>query len=560
MLGPLFKLIEASLELTVPLVVAAIIDKGIGAEDKGYIVWGSLFLVALGAIGLLFSVSAQYFSAKASVGFASKIRADLFIHTETLSYADIDRIGTSNLITRITSDTDKVQSGLNLALRLLLRSPFVAFGAMIMAFIVDGRAGLIFVAVIPPLCIVIFGIMLISIPLYKKVQGSVDKVLLKTREALSGARVVRAFSKETEKVSEFNRESEGLRREQTKVGRFSALLNPLTYILINLALVWLIQVGAVRIDSGTLTKGELVALYNYMSQILIELIKLANMIISIMKALASASRISAIFDIEPSQKYGLVDKIPENAPYAVKFENAALKYHGSSLPAISGLNLTVGVGERIGVIGGTGSGKSSLINMIARYYDSTEGSVFAFGRPAEEYTKEALRTCVGIVPQRSVLFSGTVRENMQISMPDAEDGEIWSALEAAQIAECVRERGGLDAEVTEGGKNFSGGQRQRLAVARALVRRPKILILDDSASALDFATEAAMRSAINRHCPDSTIFTVSQRTSSIMHCDKIIVLEDGEVEAIGSHSELLSSSATYAEIHEVQFGGANDEK
>lgn len=558
--GPLLKLIEATLELIVPLVIAKIIDVGIASSDKCYTVRMSLLLVLLGAVGLICAVAAQYFAAKASVGVSAKMRGLLFARMQSFSYSDIDTLGTSTMITRITSDIDKVQSGLNLGLRLLLRSPFVVFGAMIMAFTIDIPSALTFAAVIPALSIVVYGIMLISVPLHKKVQSGLDSVLHKTRESQSGARVVRAFSKENEDIESFDGESERLMHSQTTVGGISALLNPLTYVLINLAIVWLIHIGAIRVDEGMLTQGEVVALYNYMSQILIELIKLANLIVSITKAIASSGRVCAIIDMPKTQSFGDIDELPKDAEAVIDFRSVAFRYARGSTEAVEGISFTAGCGEKIGIIGGTGSGKSTLINMIPRYYDATAGEVLICGIPIEKYTKDALRKAVGIVPQRAILFSGTVRENMLMGNPNATDAQINEALRAAQIFDTVAEKGGLDAEVAEGGKNFSGGQRQRLTVARALVKKPKILILDDAASALDFATEANMRHDIAKYSENTTTVTVSQRTSSVMGCDKILVLEDGELVGIGTHSELMDSCEIYREIHLSQFGDADGQE
>ncbi|MBQ1260773.1 MAG: ABC transporter ATP-binding protein [Clostridia bacterium] len=552
-LGPLLKLFEATLELIVPLIIASIIDRGISGADRTHIYLMVGLLVLLGAVGLAFSVTAQYFCAKASVGFATKMRGELFSHMQTLSYRDIDALGTSTMITRMTADSEKVQSGLNLALRLLLRSPFVVFGAMIMAFTVDAKSALSFVAVIPALSVVVFGIMIISVPLYRRVQSGLDTLTLKARESLSGARVIRAFCKEDETVESFSHSTDTLMRAQIKVGRISAVLNPLTYVLINLAVVWLIWLGAIEVNLGELTQGEVVALYNYMSQILVELIKLANLIVSITKALASADRISAVFDITPSQSYGKTDAIAESE-YIVSFKNAAFRYHAGAENSLEAFSLDVKEGEHIGIIGGTGSGKSTLVNLIPRFYDVTEGEVLVGGRPVADYTKDTLRRAVGIVPQAPVLFSGTVRSNLKFGNPDANEEEMWAALKVAQIADAVAEKGGLDAPVSEGGKNFSGGQRQRLTVARAMVRSPKILILDDAASALDYATEAALRRDIASAASGTTVFTVSQRTSSIIGCDKIVVLDDGEAVGIGTHEELLRDCPIYREIHTSQFG------
>ena len=551
-LGPLFKLFEATLELIVPLVIAAIIDNGIGKVDRGYVVKMCLLLVLLGAVGLAFSVTAQYFAAKASVGYATKLRYALFAHLQTLSYTEIDTLGTSTMITRMTSDTNQVQTGLNLALRLLLRSPFVVFGAMIMAFTIDTRSALSFVAVIPALSVVVFGIMLVSMPLYKKTQSKVDGVLSKTRENLSGVRVVRAFCREDEERREFSERNSELAESQKFVGGISALTNPLTYILINLAIVWLIDIGAMQVNAGVLTQGMVIALYNYMSQILVELIKLANLIITITKALASSARIQSVFEIK-SSIVGGKETEGMDTELAVEFSSVTLQYKNSGAPSLQNISFKAKRGDTVGIIGGTGSGKSSLVNLISRFYDATEGIVFIDGADVRTYETEALRNKIGVVPQRAVLFSGTVRENMRWGAPNATDEQIWRALEISQAKGVVSEKGGLDFMIEEGGANLSGGQKQRLTIARALVKNPEILILDDSASALDFATDAALRSAIRENFADKTVFIVSQRASSIMYADKIIVLEDGEVSGVGTHDELLKTSAVYREIYTSQF-------
>ena len=511
-----------------------------------------LVLVLLGAVGLAFSVTAQYFAAKASVGFATKTKSALFAHIQTLSYADIDELGTSTMITRLTSDSSRVQSGLNLTLRLLLRSPFVVFGAMIMAFTIDTSAGTAFLIVIPLLSIVVFGIMLISMPLYKRVQSGVDRILRKTKENLSGVRVIRAFGREAEEIRDFERENALLTHEQKYVGRISALMNPFTYIIINIGIIALIYVGGIKVDSGELSQGEVIALYNYMSQILVELIKLANLIISITKALASASRISSVFDILPSQSFG-ERKEGVDSEFNVEFEGVGLRYNRSADNALTGISFKARRGETIGIIGGTGSGKSSLINLIPRFYDATEGEVRLYGSPVSEYSKDAIEKTVGVVPQRAVLFSGTIRDNMRWGNENATDEEIYDALRTAQALTVVTDKGGLDAEVLAGGKNFSGGQRQRLTIARALVGRPRVLILDDSASALDFATDAALRSSIREIGGDTTVFIVSQRAASVMYADCILVLDDGELVGVGQHDELLSDCSVYREIYESQF-------
>ena len=554
-LGPLFKLCEATLELIVPLIVALIVDRGImGDGGSGYILMMCGVLVLFGAVGLAFSVTAQYFCAKASVGFIAKVRGALFDKIQTLSYSDIDRIGASTMITRMTADASKVQNGLNLALRLLLRSPFVVFGAMIMAFIVDPTSAISFAAVIPVLSVVVFGIMLISMPLYKKAQSATDGILLKTRENLSGVRVIRAFRMEDEEREGFSLGSDALTGIQKKVGMISALLNPLTYVIINLAVLWLMELGAIQVDNGALSAGEVLALYNYMSQILVELIKLANLIISITRALASASRIADVLDLESSEVSGEVREGADDE-YSVRMRDVSLTYLGAGAPSVSGINLDVRHGETVGIIGSTGSGKTSLINLIPGFYPATEGEVLIDGVPVGEYDASALRSSIGIVPQRAVLFRGSVRDNMKLGREDATDESIIEALKVAQIYDTVMEKGGLDAEIEEGGQNLSGGQKQRLTIARALVGSPKILILDDSASALDFATDAALRRAIREMQGKTTVFIVSQRTSSIMHADQILVLEDGEAVGHGTHSTLIDSCEVYREIHESQFGG-----
>jgi len=549
--GPLGKLCEATLELIVPLVVAAIIDRGIGEGDRGYLILMVCVLCGLGLLGLGFSVVAQYFSAKAAVGFVTSVRHSLYGHIQTLSYTDIDRLGTSTMITRMTTDSSRVQSGVNLALRLLLRSPFVVFGALIMAFTIDAYSGGVFAAVIPILAVIIFGIMLITTPMYKRVQSGVDKILSRTRGNLGGVRVIRAFGKEESETREFVSENELLTVAQARAGHISALLNPLTYAVINLGIVLLIYTGAIRVDDGVLSGGEVIALYNYMSQILIELIKLANMIISISKALASASRMASVFDIVPSQSYGTVTE-GEGSEFAVEFKGAALRYASSAEESLRDITFKARRGETVGIIGGTGSGKSSLISLIPRFYDATEGSVLVDGVEVSEYTKEALTDKIGIVPQSAVLFSGTVRENLAFGRCGT-DEDMVRALRIAQALELVIDKGGLDARVEAGGKNFSGGQRQRLTIARALVKKPEILILDDSASALDYATDAALRSAIREASKDTTVFIVSQRAASVMYADKILVLDDGEVVGMGTHEELLSSCEIYREIYDSQF-------
>ncbi len=557
-LGPLFKLLEATLELFVPLVVAAIIDTGIGNQDRGYVVKMCLVLVLLGLIGLAFSVTAQYFAAKAAVGFVTTIRHVLFGHIQKLSYAELDTQGTSTLITRMTSDMNQVQNGVNLTLRLLLRSPFVVIGAMVMAFTIDVKAALVFVVGIPALAVVVFGVMLACIPLYRKVQNRLDKVLGLTRENLTGVRVLRAFCKEEEQEAEFQKQNQTLTDTQKFVGRISALLNPLTYVIINVAIIALIWIGAIRVDMGIITQGAVVALYNYMSQILTELIKLANLIINITKSVACGNRIQSVLEVEPSVKDGAAtvsgDGEAGKSAYSVVFEHAGIRYPDAAQEAVSDITLNVRPGETIGIIGGTGSGKSSLVNLIPRFYDCSSGAVYVDGRNVCTYGLTELRDKIGVVPQKSVLFAGTIRSNMQWGKPDATDEEIFVALEIAQAKDVVsKKEKGLDTEVEQGGKNFSGGQRQRLTIARALVKQPEILILDDSSSALDFATDAALRMAIGSMKHKPTLFIVSQRTSAIQYADKIVVLDDGSVVGIGTHEELMNTCEVYREIYDSQY-------
>lgn len=557
-LGPLFKLLEATLELFVPLVVAAIIDTGIGNQDRGYVVKMCLVLVLLGMIGLAFSVTAQYFAAKAAVGFVTTIRHVLFGHIQKLSYAELDTQGTSTLITRMTSDMNQVQNGVNLTLRLLLRSPFVVIGAMVMAFTIDVKAALVFVVGIPALAVVVFGVMLACIPLYRKVQNRLDKVLGLTRENLTGVRVLRAFCKEEEQEAEFQKQNQTLTDTQKFVGRISALLNPLTYVIINVAIIALIWIGAIRVDMGIITQGAVVALYNYMSQILTELIKLANLIINITKSVACGNRIQSVLEVESSVKDGAAtvsgDGEAGKSAYSVVFEHAGIRYPDAAQEAVSDITLNVHPGETIGIIGGTGSGKSSMVNLIPRFYDCSSGAVYVDGRNVCTYGLTELRDKIGVVPQKSVLFAGTIRSNMQWGKPDATDEEIFAALEIAQAKDVVsKKEKGLDTEVEQGGKNFSGGQRQRLTIARALVKQPEILILDDSSSALDFATDAALRMAIGSMKHKPTLFIVSQRTSAIQYADKIVVLDDGSVVGIGTHEELMNTCEVYREIYDSQY-------
>ncbi len=554
-LGPLFKMLEATFELFVPLVVASIIDVGIAEGDKSYIIKMCLLMAALGAIGLTNTLFAQYFAAKAAVGFSAKLRHALLSHIQKLSYTDMDKLGTSTMITRMTSDINQVQTGTNLAIRLLLRSPFIVFGAMIMAFTVDVKSALVFAAAIPVLSIIVFGIMLISIPLYRKVQNRLDRVMGTTRENLSGVRVIRAFRKEDSETQIFEENNQALTVMQKNVGRISALMNPLTYAVINLAVIALIWTGALRVEAGLLTQGAVVALYNYMSQILVELIKLANLIITLTKTVACGNRIQSILETEPSQVFADPEKsvsVPE--PGCVVFDHVSLTYENAGAPSLSEISFTAKKGDVIGIIGGTGSGKTSLVNLIPRFYDATEGTIRIGGTDIMQYPQEQLRSRIGIVPQKAVLFKGTIRKNLQWGKEDATDEELNEALKAAQALDVVASKEkGLDEMITEGGKNLSGGQRQRLTIARALVRKPEILILDDSASALDFATDAALRKAL-RDLPDHpTVFIVSQRTASIRFADTILVLEDGHLVGTGTHEELLKSCTVYQEIYDSQF-------
>ncbi len=554
-LGPLFKMLEATFELFVPLVVASIIDVGIADGDKGYIVRMCLLMALLGAIGLTNTIFAQYFAAKAAVGFSAKLRHALLSHIQRLSYTDLDRLGTSTMITRMTSDINQVQNGTNLAIRLLLRSPFIVFGAMVMAFTVDVKSALVFVAVIPVLSVIVFGIMLISIPLYKKVQGCVDRVMGTTRENLSGVRVIRAFRKENSEIDAFARENEALTVMQKHVGRISVLMNPLTYVVINLAVIALIWTGALRVEAGLLTQGAVVALYNYMSQILVELIKLANLIINLTKTAACGNRIQSILDTEPSQKFASdAVQIPDAQAGDVSFNHVSLTYATAGAPSLHDISFSAKKGEIIGVIGGTGSGKTSLVHLIPRFYDATEGTVCVGGVDVQSYPQEQLRENIGIVPQKAVLFKGSIRKNLQWGKSDATDAELKEALAAAQALDVVASKAnGLDEMIAEGGRNLSGGQRQRLTIARALVRKPQILILDDSASALDYATDAALRKALRALPYQPTVFIVSQRTASIRFADKILVLDDGRLVGSGTHEELLKSCTVYKEIYDSQF-------
>ena len=561
-LGPLFKLLEASFELIVPLVIAAIIDTGVANGDRGYVMKMCMVLVLLAVIGLTCSITAQYFAAKAAVGFSTKLRHALFEHIQTLSFSEMDTVGTSTLITRMTSDINQVQNGVNLVLRLFLRSPFIVFGAMIMAFTVDVKAALVFVVTIPLLSVVVFGVMLVSIPLYKRVQNALDKVLGITRENLTGSRVIRAFNKEQDEMEHFNESNDALTKVQLYVGKISALMNPLTYVIINGAIVVLVWVGALRVDNGYITQGAVVALINYMSQILVELIKLANLIININKSIACGNRIESIFELQSSIKEPETTKtLPKESGDVpeIEFSHVCLTYAQAGEESLTDIDFTVKKGETIGVIGGTGSGKSSVVNLIPRFYDATKGSVKVEGRDVREYTLEDLRGRIGMVLQKAVLFKGTIRENMCWGNENATDEEIMQALEIAQAKEFVdKKEGGLDFLVEQGGKNLSGGQRQRLTIARAIVKKPDILILDDSASALDFATDAKLRMEIRDMENRATVFIVSQRAASIMYADKIIVLDDGQVVGMGTHEELLAGCEVYQEIYYSQFKKSGD--
>lgn len=567
-LAPLFKMLEATFELFVPLVMAAIIDQGIGGGDVPYVLRMGVLLIALGVIGLVCSITAQYYAAKAAVGFSTKLKHALFEHIQGLSFTEIDTLGTSTMITRMTSDVNQAQNGVNMVLRLFLRSPFIVFGAMIMAFTIDAKAAFIFVVTIPLLSVVVFGIMMLTMPMYKKVQAGLDSVLGSTRENLTGARVIRAFNKEKEEIDTFEEKNSALANMQLFVGKLSALTNPVTYIIINAATIILLYTGAVRVDEGTITQGQVVALVNYMSQILIELVKLANLIITITKALACANRIQSVFEIQSSMEWkgkltgldgtgrdaGQECKSGSSEEYIVDFDHVHLTYAGAGAESLSNIDFHVKKGETVGIIGGTGSGKSSLVHMIPRFYDATQGSVRIAGRDVREYSMEELRQKVGIVPQKAVLFQGTIRDNLLWGKEDATEEELWRAVENAQAKEFVEKKEGkLEAPVAQAGRNLSGGQRQRLTIARALVGRPDILILDDSASALDYATDAALRQSIRNMESDMTIFIVSQRASSIRHADQIIVLEDGEMADIGTHDELLSRCSVYQEIYYSQY-------
>lgn len=570
-LGPLFKMLEASFELFVPLVVARMVDVGIRGRDSGYILKMGGVLVLLALIGLACSLTAQYFAAKAATGAATSLRNDLFSHIGRLSYTEIDTVGTSTLITRMTSDINQVQSGINMTLRLLLRSPFVVFGAMVMAFTVDVRSAFVFVVTIPVLCVVVFGIMAVSMPLYKSVQRQLDKVLLTTRENLLGVRVIRAFNRQKSETEKFDRENGNLVRMQVFVGKISALLNPVTYVIINIAVVAVIWLGAEQADSGIITQGKVIALVNYMSQILVELIKMANLIIIISKAVACMNRVDSIFKVESSiedkgrhgsrkpgsqnsgsQNSGSQNPGPQNPALRipkVEFKDMEFVYAGAKEPALKDISFCAMAGQTIGVIGGTGSGKSTLVNLIPRFYDAASGQVLVDGTDVKEYSLDELRDKTGVVPQKSVLFKGTLRDNMRWGKQDASDEEIYRALDTAQAREFVDSKGeGLDLYIDQGGHNLSGGQRQRLTIARALVRRPEILIMDDSASALDFATDARLRKAIRENTGDMTVFIVSQRATTIKSADTILVLDEGRLAGMGTHKELLKDCQVYREI------------
>ena len=558
-LAPLFKLLEAFFELLVPLVMANIIDYGISNRNMGYIGKMGLLLLLLGVVGLASSITAQFFAAKAAVGFSTKLRQALFDHIEDLSFTDIDKAGTSTMITRMTSDVNQVQSGINMTLRLFLRSPIIVFGAMIMAFTIDVKCALIFVVAIPLLSIVVFGIILSTIPMYKKVQSRLDQVLGITRENLTGVRVIRAFHQEAKEEERFRENNEALSAMQIFVGKISACMNPVTYVIVNGAIIALIYTGAVQVNIGNLSQGEVVAIINYMNQILVELVKLANLIVTMTKALACAERVASVFDIGADAVYvgvqdqKLADKVDKSAPF-LDFKHVSLTYQGAGAPTLQDMNFTVNRGDTVGIIGGTGSGKTSLVNLIPGFYPATEGEILLEGRDIRTMSDEELRGRIGVVPQKAVLFKGTIRSNLQWGKPDATEEEMWKALELAQASEVVEGKDGkLDATVAQNGKNFSGGQRQRLTIARALVRNPEILILDDSASALDYATDAKLRAAIRTLEDKTTTFIVSQRASTIRHADKIIVLDDGEIAGMGTHDELLKDCTVYQEIYYSQY-------
>lgn len=562
-LAPLFKMLEASFELFVPLVMAAIIDVGIANQNKPYIVKMCFVLIALGIIGLVCSITAQYFAAKAATGVGTGIRHGLFEHIQKFTFTEMDQLGTSTLITRMTSDINQIQSGVNLVLRLFLRSPFIVFGAMIMAFTVDVKAALVFVVTIPLLSLIVFGIMLVTMPMYKKVQADLDQVLLATRENLTGARVIRAFNKEEDETKRIENANQILTDAQKYVGRISGMMNPLTYIIVNGAIIALIYVGAVRVDIGDLTQGQVVALINYMSQILVELVKLANLIISVTKAAACLNRVESVLAVKPDMNEGDVrwksnsseaDRDLKNKIPVVEFSHVSLTYKGTSDTSLSDINFCAEKGQTIGIIGGTGSGKSSLVNLIPRFYDATDGTVKINGRDIKEYQTENLREHIGVVLQKAVLFKGSIADNLRWGKEDATEQEMYEALDISQAREFVdTKQGGLEFQIEQGGRNLSGGQKQRMTIARALVRKPEILILDDSASALDFATDAALRKSIKEMKNQPTVFIVSQRAASIQYADQIIVLDDGAMAGIGTHEELLKDCPVYQEIYYSQF-------
>lgn len=554
-LAPLFKLLEALFELFVPLVMARIIDIGIKNSDIGYILKMGGLLILLGIIGLVCSLTAQYFAAKAAVGFGTALRHDLFQHIQSLSYSEVDTVGTSTLITRMTSDINQVQAGVNLFLRLFMRSPFIVFGAMIMAFTIDWKAAMIFVITIPALSVVVFGIMLVSIPMYRKVQSRLDRVTQLTRENLVGARVIRAFNRQKDERENFTEANALLMKVQVFVGKITALLNPVTYIIINVAIVVLLWVGANQVNNGIILQGAVVALVNYMSQILVELVKLANLIINITKSLACANRIQNVMELKPSlTEYSTTEVKETNSENYIEFDHVTFAYQNAKEPSLTDISFKVKKGQTIGIIGGTGSGKSSLINLIPRSYDATKGKITVDGTDIKRYPLNQIRTMVGIVPQKAVLFKGTIAENMRWGKKDATEAEMMEALKTAQAAEVVEgKEGGLNADILQGGKNLSGGQRQRLTIARALVKKPEILILDDSASALDYATDAKLRKAIKKMDRNMTVFIVSQRSTTIQYADQIIVLDDGKMVGIGKHEELLRSCEVYQEIYYSQF-------
>lgn len=567
-LAPLFKLLEALMDLIVPLVIADIIDRGIANGDKVYILERFIFLLLLAAVGLAFSITAQWFAAKASVGFATDLRQKLFDHIQSLSYSRVDTLGTDTLITRMTSDMNTLQNGVNMVLRLLLRSPFIVLGAMVCSFFIDVKSALVFVVAIPILSLVIYGLMALSIPLYRKVQAKLDRVLGLTSENLTGVRVIRAFCREEDEVASFDFANEELTHLNLLVGRISALMNPVTYVLINVATVVLIQVGAIRVNAGVLETGAVVAMYNYMAQMIVELIKLANLIVTINRALACGDRVAQVLDINPGMGFpeelishateqdGAEDNQAASAADAVHFSHVSFCYEGGGDEALTDIEFTARRGETIGIIGGTGSGKSTLVNLIPRFYDVTEGAVEVDGINVKDYPKNGLTDRIAMVPQKAVLFEGSIRDNLTMGLTGVSDEDLWKALETAQAKEVVEGKDGkLDAGVEQNGRNFSGGQKQRLTIARALARKPEILVLDDSSSALDFATDAALRKAINNLEGDLTVFIVSQRTSSIRNADQILVLDDGKLVGKGSHDELLKTCEVYQEIHASQFPG-----